>query len=163
MSGEMVVGLAATWAGSADGKEAATLVGSIMGSAISGAIIGSAIPAAGTVVGTCGWGRHWSCREGYNAERMKSLREEANFMTSEDPERANEVDKAIGAYYASLDNKRDELRREAEKEAYKEIDEKGYARDGAEVERIIKEARARAEMQYNASEEAKKEFDMQGP
>lgn len=254
MGSEMVVNLATTWAGSAGGDEAATMLGSILSSAISGAIAGSTIglgpgTAVGAVVGagigavngatqifakeddyfkayrnglvdrvnfglqgdiSAGSGiaaqremdrlleniansgdnvaylsksfeelknntfaglsetvallnqdRQNAYGEGYNAERMKSLREEANFLRGEDGERAQEADKAIGAYYASLDNKRDELRRAEESAAYKEIEEKGLARDGAEAGRILMEARARAEAQYNASTEAQNEFSMQ--
>lgn len=99
--------------------------------------------------------------EGYNAERMKSLRSETYHLSGESGERAEEGNKAIGAYYASLDNEKDRLRRRAETLAYIKIDEMGIDREGAEAGKILMEARAKAAAEYNASEGAQQEFKMQ--
>ena len=99
--------------------------------------------------------------EGYNAKRTESLQSEIDHMSGENGKRAEAGNKAIGAYYASLENEKDKLRREAEDTAYQDIDKLGINRESAEAGKILMEARAKAAAQYNATTGAQQEAEMQ--
>ena len=145
------------------GAKAADAIADAMGKANSGAMAEMAETFAGMSSTIEGLNQEMqnAYGEGYNSERTKSLRSEIYHMSGENAERAEEGNKAIGAYYASLENERDRLRRRAETLAYIEIDKLGIDREGAEAGKILMEARAKAAAEYNSSEGAQQEAEMQ--
>lgn len=97
--------------------------------------------------------------EGYNEARKKGLSDQISFLSGESGEQMEAANKAIGAWYASLENEKERLIREAQKEvlesdAYKEAmaagTDEGYAKAG----RLLMEAKIKAQNEYNASEGA---------
>ena len=105
--------------------------------------------------------------EGYNGARKKGLSDQISFLSGESGEQMEEANRAIGAWYASLENEKERLIREAQKEvlesdAYKEAmaagTDEGYAKAG----RLLMEAKIKAQNEYNASEGAQllKESEM---
>lgn len=145
------------------GAKAADAIADAMGKANSGAMAEMAETFSGMSSTVAGLKQEVEAAagEGYNKEREKSLRAEIYHLSGENGERAKEANNAIGAYYASLENKKDSLRRRAEKKAYAEIDKLGLDREGAEAGKILMEARAKAAAEYNASEGAQNELKMQ--
>ena len=90
---------------------------------------------------------------GYNEERKKGLQAQNDYLSGDSGEQAKEANRLIGQYKASLENDREEAIRRAEKGAMETV-EYNQARiegDGAEMGRILSEARVKAENEYRLS------------
>ena len=77
--------------------------------------------------------------EGYTEERSKGLKDQAEYLNN-NSEQISKTERLIGQWEASLDNEREAILRQKEKEAYERIEQDGLT--GA------------AEAEYNASEGA---------
>lgn len=94
--------------------------------------------------------------EGYNAERVKGLQAQTEWLSGASGEAQQEANKAIGAWQASLENQKEQYIRDAV-DAAMESDEYQQAKaagDAAEMGRIIMEAKVQGMDEYNASEGA---------
>ncbi len=89
--------------------------------------------------------------EGYTEERSKGLKDQAEYLNN-NSEQISKTERLIGQWEASLDNEREAILRQKEKEAYERIEQDGLT--GAEAGRMLAEARIQAEAEYNASEGA---------
>ena len=92
--------------------------------------------------------------EGYNAARMQGLEAQKDWLGGESGQDMQEAYKAIGAWKASLENKKEEYIRKAVNDAmgdtpYKEAEAAG---DAAEMGRIIMKAKIDGMNEYNANE-----------
>lgn len=85
--------------------------------------------------------------EGFNEERKKGLEDQIDYLEGAGGDKMKEANSAIGAYEASLQNKQEELLRNAMDDAWKQIDEEGIT-DAAEQGRILQEAKANAAIEY---------------
>lgn len=97
--------------------------------------------------------------EGYNEARKKGLSDQISFLSGENGEQMEAANKAIGAWYASLENEKERFLREAQKEvlesdAYKEAMAAGTDEGYAEAGKLLMEAKVKAQNEYNASEGA---------
>lgn len=91
---------------------------------------------------------------GYNEERKKGLMAQNDYLSGDSGEQAKEANRLIGQYKASLENDREKAIRSAEKGAMETV-EYNQARiegDGAEMGRILSEARVKAENEYRLSD-----------
>lgn len=97
--------------------------------------------------------------EGYNEARKKGLSDQISYLSGENGEQMEAANRAIGAWYASLENEKEHLIREAQKDvlesdAYKEAMAAGTDEGYAEAGRLLMEAKVKAQNEYNASEGA---------
>lgn len=92
--------------------------------------------------------------EGYNEERKKGLKAQNDYLSGSSGESEKEANRLIGQYKASLENSREESIRKAEKDAMGtvEYNQAKIQGDGAEMGRILSEARVKAENEYRLSE-----------
>lgn len=92
--------------------------------------------------------------EGYNEERKKGLQAQDDYFSSDSGNHAKEANRLIGQYKASLENAREEAIRKAEKEAMESFDynQARLEENGAEMGRILSEARVKAENEYRLSD-----------
>jgi len=98
--------------------------------------------------------------EGYNEARKQGLSEEIGWLSGKSGEQMAEANKAIGAWYASLENSKEEFLRKAQQEvlgsdAYKTAMAAGTDEGYAEAGRMLMEAKVKAQNEYNASDGAK--------
>lgn len=100
---------------------------------------------------------------GYNEERKKGMREEIHFLSGEEGKQLQEANKLVGQWKASLENKKEEVLRDALKSAM-DSDEYKQAMnedDGAKAGEIIARARIKAQNEYNADPGAQMEIESQ--
>lgn len=93
--------------------------------------------------------------EGYNEERKKGLQAQDDYFSGDSGETMKEANRLIGQYKASLENAREEAIRNAEKDVMENSFEYNQARleeNGAEMGRLLSEARVKAENQYRLSD-----------
>ena len=135
------------------GAEAAEIIANAMGEANSGAMEDMAETYSGIASTVQGLEqeRKASRGEGYIEERSKGLKDQAEYLNS-NSEQTSKTERLIGQWEASLDNEREAILRQKEKEAYERIEQDGLT--GAEAGRVLAEARIQAEAEYNASEGA---------
>ena len=94
--------------------------------------------------------------EGYNEARKAGITAEQDFLTGESGQKLGDAYEALGAFQASLDNKREEILRShvdaaMASEAYKTAEAEG---DAARMGEIIMRAKIDAQNEYNATEGA---------
>ncbi len=94
--------------------------------------------------------------KGYMETRSQSLREEIDYLSGETGAKMEEMYGLIGQWQASVENKRDEMVRTAMESVVNDNPE--YAKalaegNGAEMGRLLAEAKAKAEADYTQSEE----------
>lgn len=120
--------------------------------------------------------------EGFNEERKKGIQAEIDSLSGESGEQAEEANRLIGQYYASLENLQEQYARDARdlvmgsaedsevfdpeamdrlKQLRAEYEIAIAEENGAEAGRILEEAKIFAQMEYNASEGAQQELDSQ--
>ena len=92
--------------------------------------------------------------EGYNQGRMQGLEAQRDWLGGEDGEKMQEAYKAIGAWKANLENAKEKYIRDAVNDAMAsdEYQKAQALEDGAEMGRLIMEARVKGENEYNANE-----------
>ena len=92
--------------------------------------------------------------EGYNQGRMQGLEAQRDWLGGEDGEKMQEAYKAIGAWKANLENAKEKYIRDAVNDAMasEEYQKAQALEDGAEMGRLIMEARVKGENEYNANE-----------
>ncbi|WP_251447060.1 tape measure protein [Vermiculatibacterium agrestimuris] len=98
--------------------------------------------------------------EGFNEVRKQGLNDQISFLSGESGEQMEAANKAIGAWYASLENEKERFLRQAqqdvlESDAYKEAMAAGTDEGYAEAGRLLMEAKVKAQNEYNASDGAK--------
>lgn len=141
------------------GADAAAVIADKMGEANSGAMDAMSKTFSGISSSLEDWKLEEQTLfgEGYNERRKSGINAYAEyFQTAEH----DEVNKAIGAYYAELENEKERIRVEHEKKAYERIKTEGIT-DEAEMGRLLAEARIAAQAEYNATEGAQLEAESQ--
>lgn len=98
--------------------------------------------------------------QGYTDRRKEGLEKQIAFYEGASGDKLKEINYAIGAYQAELENTREQILREKYDEALKEIEEKGIT-DEAEKGRMLAEAQAAAKMEYLASDAYNQEVQTQ--
>lgn len=89
---------------------------------------------------------------GYEDERKKGLIEQIEYMEGEGGDRMKEANEMIGAWEASMENRQEELEREAIDRAFAEIETQGIT-EAAEMGAILAAAKAEAQANYASTEE----------
>jgi phage tail tape-measure protein len=96
---------------------------------------------------------------GYNDTRSKGLADQIDYLSGTSGEQMQVANKAIGAWYASLENQKEQMIRDAQQEVLNSADyweaigagtDEGYAEAG----RMLMEAKVKAQSEYNASDGA---------
>lgn len=92
--------------------------------------------------------------EGYNDERMSGLQAERDFLEGEEGQRLKDANRAMGAWKASLENKKDEYIRKAQADvmALDEYKEAEAAGDAEKMGFMLAKAKIDGMNQYNANE-----------
>lgn len=98
--------------------------------------------------------------EGYNAVREKGLAKQVSYLSSAGGERQKELNSAIGAFYASLENEKEAIERRMVQATmnsaeYKAAMALGTDEGYAEAGRLLMEAKVKAQNEYNATDGAK--------
>lgn len=93
--------------------------------------------------------------EGYNQERIKGIDAQIEYLSSESGKQMEEMYSLIGEYQASLENAKEEAMRTAmesvtQSDEYLKAEQEG---NGAEMGRLLAEAKAKAEAEYTQTEE----------
>lgn len=93
--------------------------------------------------------------EGYNQERIKGIDAQIEYLSGETGAQMEEMYSLIGQYQASLENAKEEAMRNAmeaamQSDEYLKAEQEG---NGAEMGRILAEAKAKAETEYTETEE----------
>lgn len=93
--------------------------------------------------------------EGYNQERIKGIDAQIEYLSGETGKKVEEMYSLIGEYQASLENAREEALRTAmesvmQTDEYLKAEQEG---NGAEMGRLLAEAKAKAEAEYTQTEE----------
>lgn len=93
--------------------------------------------------------------EGYNEERIKGIDEQIEYLSGEAGKRVEEMYSLIGQYQASLENAKEEAMRTAmesvtQSDEYLKAQQEG---NGAEMGRLLAEAKTKAETEYTQIEE----------
>lgn len=141
------------------GADAANVIANAMGKANSGAMEQMAETFSGLASTLEGLKQEEQTLfgEGYNERRKIGIEAQVEYFDSAEHD---EVNKAIGAYYAELENEKERIRTEHEKAAYERIKAEGIT-DEAEMGRILAKARIAAQAEYNATEGAQIEAESQ--
>lgn len=100
--------------------------------------------------------------EGYNELRKKGMQDQIDWLTGESGQKMQEANKAIGAWYAQLENDKEEfIRKQMDdvlgSEEYEKLmaeGAKGSDKAYAEAGKMLMEAKVRGQNEYNASEGA---------
>ncbi|WP_312643996.1 tape measure protein [Hydrogenoanaerobacterium sp.] len=87
--------------------------------------------------------------EGYNERRKTGLADQVEYLSGESGQKMQEANRLIGEWKAELENQYEWQIRNAEREAFRQIEEKGL--QGAEAGRVLMEARTKAESDYRNS------------
>lgn len=93
--------------------------------------------------------------EGYNQERIKGIDAQIEYLSGETGKKVEEMYSLIGEYQASLENAKEEALRTAmesvmQTDEYLKAEQEG---NGAEMGRLLAEAKAKAEAEYTQTEE----------
>lgn len=93
--------------------------------------------------------------EGYNEERIKGIDEQIEYLSGESGKRVEEMYSLIGQYQASLENAKEEAMRTAmesvtQSDEYLKAEQEG---NGAEMGRLLAQAKTQAESEYTQTEE----------
>ena len=98
--------------------------------------------------------------EGYNNTRNPGLADQIDYLSGASGDQMKLANKAIGAWYASLENQKEQMIRDAQQEVLNSADywqaigagtDEGYAEAG----RMLMEAKIKAQNEYNDSEGAR--------
>lgn len=96
--------------------------------------------------------------EGYNNTRKEGLQAEIDWMSGESGEAMQKANEAIGSWYASLENSKEEHIRDAIQEALdngaQDLIDTGDPKDAAKAGRLLAAAKAAGIAEYNASDAA---------
>lgn len=96
---------------------------------------------------------------GYNETRNSGLADQIDYLSGTSGEQMQVANKAIGSWYASLENQKEQMIRDAQQEVLNSADywvavgtgtDEGYAEAG----RMLMEAKVKAQNEYNASDGA---------
>ncbi|MEA4955752.1 MAG: tape measure protein [Pseudoflavonifractor sp.] len=98
--------------------------------------------------------------EGYNEARKPGLADQIDYLSGSSGEQMQVANKAIGAWYASMENQKEQMIRDAQEEVlnsadYQEAIGAGTDEGNAEAGRMLMEAKIKAQSEYNASDGAK--------
>lgn len=93
--------------------------------------------------------------EGYNQERIKGIDAQIEYLSGETGKKVEEMYSLIGEYQASLENAREEAMRTAmesvtQSDEYLKAEQEG---NGAEMGRLLAEAKTKAEIEYTQTTE----------
>ena len=144
-----------------DGAEAAQIISEAMGRAYGGSMAEQSKTFAGLGSTLQGMEQEMQAAmgEGYNEERKGGIQAQIDYLSGENGEKMSEANRLIGQWKASLENDREELLREAESDALEQIEREGLV--GADAGKVLAEARIKAQAEYNASQGAQMELEMQ--
>lgn len=97
--------------------------------------------------------------EGYNEKRKEGIQAQIDYLDGESGTRMTEANRLIGEYQASLENEREQILRNREQTALEQIEQEGLT--GAEAGRVLAEARAEAQSDYDSSVGVKMQVESQ--
>lgn len=147
------------------GKEAAEIITEYMGTIYEGAMKLQSTSFSGMTSTLQGLQNDMDAAmgEGYNAERKEGIQAQIDWLGGESGEKMKEIYGMIGSYKASLENEHEKAIRDAMDAAMESDDYKlAMAKDDrAEMGRILAEAQANAENQYQAGEAYRNDLDIQ--
>lgn len=139
------------------GAEAARIIADAMGDDFGGSLEKQAQTYAG-LMSTLSDAREQldaAMGEGYNEARKPAIQEEIDYLSGEGGEQMKEMYSLIGEFQASLENEKEKAIRDAMTSVMdtEEYEAAELAGDGAEMGRLLMEAKSMAEQKYLESEE----------